>query len=499
MNLRGCLVAAIALPLLLLIFGLTATAFAGSDAVPGTPVGAAVIAPSVTAPTPTPKVVPQVTQTPRPTPTPWNQLGHSTSPSPSPTTNPMVLEWIRNDIEKAFTSDVEPTPAVATKDKQLTAQQAAEGAVEAAKASFKGMEIARLNIQKQIDSLRNAVNMAITALEMDDRYRVLVEAEEKWGETLEEELIFELEMFRMMKYTELTSDERRELISIRDMGYERFNLNIKRVNHNMEITRNQLAYAAYAQYAGIAKMQAAMAIQREALDLQLTNLEILKKKYELGAATRIEVENAELSYEKALIDIRKQQRSLTSLVTGFNRLVGENLSTSYQDFDRTKLAPPRRDDAVDAYIARALEKRSEVLLAGEEMSLAQRQAKLYDTELTNFRTLDDKQDAIQAAEEAEITYDMTVQDVEAEINAAYKQLVNLRGVTAYYESQIRTAEENFERAQKLFELGMTTAVSVDQVRMSMSQAKMQLENNLIDIWQQRQKLDIISGIGPGGL
>ena len=444
-------------------------------------------------------MVPQVTSTPRPTITPWNQLGYSATPKPEPTADPMIQEYIREDVEKASIIDIEPTPPSPSKDKKLSAQQAAGSAIDAAKPTFLSLAITRLNAQKQIDTLRNSVNMAISALEADDRYRVLIDAEELWGEKLEIELQFELEMYREMEYKELTSDERRELISIRDMGYERFNQNIRRIDYNIERTRNQLSYAAYAQYAGVAKMQAAIAIQMEALELQLKNLEILKVKYELGTASRVETENAEISYKKAEIDMRKQRRSLNSLVTSFNKLIGENLETTYQDFDRSRLTPQVRDVSVDRYLADALGKRSEILLAKEEMDLTRRQADLYETEITNYSTLDDKQEALQAAEEAEINYDAAVSEVEGEINNAYKQLVALRGVTEYYESQIKTAQENCDRAQLLYEMGMATAVSVDQAGMSLSQAKIQLENNLIDIWLQRQKMDIISSIGPGGL
>ena len=449
--------------------------------------------------TPVPSMVPQIFPTPKPAATPWNQLGHSVKPTPEPTADPMIQDYIREDVEKATEIDIEPTPPTASKDRQLSVKQAADSAIKAAKPTFLTLEISRANIQRQIDSLRNSVNMAIAALDADDRYKELIDAEELWEEKLEPELQFELEMYREAHYEELTSDQRRELISVRDMGYERFNLNIKRVDYNIEIMSNQLSYAAYAQYAGVAKMQAAIAIQQEALDLQLKNLDILRVKYNLGAATRIELENAELSYEKAKIDMRRQKRSLTSIIAGFNKLIGENLATTYQDFDRTKLTPPDKDATVNKYIADALEKRSEILLARAEMNLARRQADLYESEITKFSTLDDKQDAIQAAEEAEIDYDAVVSDVEGEIKSAYKQLVALRGVTPYYESQIQNAQENYDRMQTLYEMGMTTAVNVDQVRISLSQAKIQLENNLIDIWQQRQKLDIITSIGPGGL
>ena len=488
---RSCMGLAAILLTLIITFGFSGSAHSARSIDP-------LPSPGVTV-TPGASMVPITTPTPRPTVTPWNQLGYNATPTPQPTANPIVQQFIREDIEKASQIDVEPTPPTATKNKQLSVKQAADGAVEAAKASFLTMEITKINIQKQIDSLRDSVNMAIRALDADDRYKELIEREELWGDKLDFELQLELEMYRMIDYEELTSDQRRELISVRDMGYDRFNQNIKRVDHNIEIMRNQLIYAAQAQYAGVAKMQAAISIQQEALDLQKKNLDILKAKYDLGAAARIEMENAELSYKRALIDIQRQQRSLTSLLTSFNRLVGENLATTYSEFDRTKLEPPRRDDPADKYISGALEKRSEIILAKDEMNLALRQAELYETEITKFSTLDDKQDAQQAAEEAELDYDYIVQEVEAEINEAYKQLIMLRGVTSYYESQIKTAQENYDRMQTLYEMGMTTAVSVDQVAMSLTQARIQLENNLIDIWQQRLKLEIISGIGPGGL
>ena len=478
--------AAVTALFLIICFGFAGRAFASREIKPISAVAAE-----------TPSPVPVLTPTPRPVPTPWNQLGISLSPSPEPTSDPMIQKWIREDVEKAFVIDIMPTPATPAKNKALSLEQAADRAIETAKTSFKSLEIARLNIQKQVGSLRDSVNMAIQALEADDRYKVLAEAEDR-GDILDEELFFELEMYKAMRYKELTSDERRQLISVRDMGYERFNLNITKIDYNIEIMRNQLKFAAYAQFAGIAKMQAAVAIQQDALDLQYKNLEILRKRYELGSATRVEVENAEISYEKAKLEIGKQKRSLASLETGFNKLIGENLATTYQDFDRSKLAPSARkmDEPVEKYVARALANRSEALLAKAELSLAKRQSDLYETEITKFGTLDDKQDAAQAAEEAEITYDITVQDIEAEIKSAYKQLVALRGVTVYYESQISAAQGNYERTQKLYELGMATAVSVDQVRMSLSQAKMQLENNMIDVWQQLRKLDIICGIGP---
>ena len=472
----------------------SARLYAASEIAPLRPAEAAAAAPSGGS---TP--VPQTYSTPRPNPTPWNQLGNLVTPKPEPTSDPMLQKTIRENVEKVFTSDVKPTPAKATANKQLSVSQAAKDAVDAAYASFRTMQITRSNIEKQVEQLRTGVNMAISALDMDDRYHVLMSAEDLWGKELDLELQMELAMYRQMKYKELTLDERRDLISIRDMGYDRFHFNIRKVDYNIEIMKNQLAYAAYAQYAGIAKMQSAIDIRQKGLDLQKKNLDILKAKYDIGTATRIEYENAEFAYEKAQIEMRAQKRSLTSLVSGFNRLVGENLATTYRNFDRFSLMPAKRDKKSGDYLKSALQNRSEVLIAKEELDLASRQAKLYEIPVSHHDTLADKQEAIQAAEEAGINYDAAVQGIESEIKAAYKQLVALRGLTPYYESQTKSAKENLDRTVKLLELGMTTAAAVDQVYMTVTQAQMQLDNNKTDIWLQQKKMEIICGIGPGGL
>jgi hypothetical protein len=422
-----------------------------------------------------------------------------TSPTPSPTAKPTVQGSIREGVASADATDIEPTPPKASKDLALDPAEAAERAIAAAKASFRGLDISKLNAQKQIDTLRSSVNMAITALEADNRYKTLKAEEELWGEKLEPELRFELKAYQNRGYKELTSDERRQLINARDLGYEQFNSNLKRIDYTTETTKHTLTYGAYAQFAGIAKLQSAVSLQQEALELQRQSLEILNKKFELGAAARVEVSSAEIAYEKAQIDLRKTQRSLTSLVTGFNKLLGENLETTYQEFDRKKIMPKAKDDPVEKYLERALTERSEILLAASAKSLAERQAALYETEITKLTTLDDKREAIQTAEEAAIDYDAAVLAVESGIRDAYKQLRALRSTVANSERQVQTAQDNYDRAQKIYELGMSTTATVDQARVALTQAKMTLENSKIDVWLQQQKLEIISGIGPGSL
>ena len=94
---------------------------------------------------------------------------------------------------------------------------------------------------------------------------------------------------------------------------------------------------------------------------------------------------------------------------------------------------------------------------------------------------------------------MLFRSVESSIRSAYKQLQSLRGVIAYNQSQVKSAQTTYERTQKMFELGMTTQTTVESANIALLQAKMQLENSRIDIWLQERKMDIICGIGPGNL
>jgi outer membrane protein TolC len=347
-------------------------------------------------------------------------------------------------------------------------------------------------------SLRNGVSAAIQALQADDRYKELKDEEEKYGDHMEPLLRFELDAYISMGYKELNADQRKDLAASRDLGYEQYNFNLTRIDYNIEILKNSQKYMAYAQYAGVAKLQSAAALQQEAMDVQKTALDTLKKKYELGAAARAEVDSAEIAFEKAALELNRTKRTLQSTVTSLNKLLGENLETTYQDFDRTKLAPGKRSRSLETYLNRALAERSEILIAAENKKVAAQQASYYDNPYT-LQSVDEGKEKAQSAEEAAIEYDSAAQSVEDGIRSAYKQLQSLRGVIAYNESQVESAQKNHDRTQKLYDLGTVAKSGVDATSTALTQAKIQLENSLIDVWLQERKLEIISGIGPGGL
>jgi outer membrane protein TolC len=286
---------------------------------------------------------------------------------------------------------------------------------------------------------------------------------------------------------------------VRDQGVDSFNHNISRFNYMIETTKRGTVYAAYAQYAGIAKLQAAIALSQDALDNQAAELEKAKKKYELGLVSRMEVENSEAAYQKSTLSHNKTKRQCQSLVTSFNGLLGQNLETTYADFDLSPLIARNRVHALSYYLDSALAKRSEILLSKESLRLAERQFELFDDKPYMFSSIDDKREAEQAMDDARIDYDIALMDVEFEIREAYKQNQAMRGKLQYCEEQVAAAEQNLERMQKLFELGTALQSSVDAVRVSVTQAKIQLANAKIDIWLQDRKLDTICGVGPGGL
>ena len=453
---------------------------------------------AVPTPTPTPKPVPQITATPRPTPTPVNQI-HNPTPTPSPTSDPMTLDYVREGVERVKIEDVTPTPAKASKNISLKLKDAVEKSIEAAKPSIRLMEISKSNAQKQVVSLRSNVNMAITAMETDNRYKELKDEEDKYGDNMEPMLRFELDMYESMEYEELNNDDRRTLSTVRDLGFDQLNFNLRRIDYNIEITKKSLEYAAYAQYAGIAKMQAALELQEEALAVQKKNLDILEKKYSLGLVAKTEVDSAKISYDKAILELQRSNRSLTILLSSFNKSIGENLGTTYAKLDRSGLVPKNVLGKLNAYLERALQERSEILIAAENKRLAVKETEYYNEDPYRFESLYAKEDADLSAEEASIEYDSTVQTVESGVRSAYKQLQSLRGGIAYYQSQVKSAQNTYDRVQKTYELGMSAQTAVESANMALMQAKMQLENSKIDIWLQEKKMDIICGIGPGNL
>jgi outer membrane protein TolC len=474
--------------------GLAALALAPWLAGPAHAAGAA--APG---PTPAPTPVPQISAGRTPAPTRSEQVSFPT-PTPTPTANPMLQEIIRQGVESADIEGVRPTPARATKDKAMSLKEAVGMAQEAAAASKGTLELNKLNAQRQVTALNSGVNAAIQALATDDRYKELKKEFETYDVMMDEALAAELAMYEGRGYKELNSDERRQLAATRDYGHIQLNMNIAQLDNSAAILDNSQAYMAYAQYSGVAKLQSAIALQQEALDLQKANLDMLRKQYELGAAARVDVEKAEISYEKAGISLNQTKRTLTSTLTSLNKLIGENLGTTYSDFDREQLRPAKATPRLQAYLDDALAQRSEILVAEKNKELTKGQSDLYeDDKPYKLQTVDAQKESALTSEEAAINYDLALANVESEIRAAYKQLLSLRAQIAYNESQVSSAQRSYERISKQRELGFTTQASLDAAGMSVTQAKIQLENSRIDVWLQERKLDVISGIGPGGL
>jgi hypothetical protein len=445
--------------------------------------------------TPVPQTYTHAMQTPAPAPV---EAVAVPTPTPTPTAPPMLQELIREGVESASV-EISPTPPRATENAALSLKDAVGMAQSAAQASVGALELAKLNTQRQAASLNSSASTAAKALETDDRYKLLIKEEKTYGDNMAMDLRMELDAYKQMEYKELNNDERRQLASARDYGLTQLNIGIAQIEHNIAILDNAQAYSAYAAYSGVAKLQSAIALQQEALDLQKSSLDALNKRYELGAASKAEADSAGISYEKAAISLGQTKRSLLSALVSLNKLVGENLATTYEDFDRSQLRPAKATPRLQDYLDGALSKRSEILLAARNKDLAEGQAGLFSEAPYKPESVHAGQESALSAEESAIAYDIAVSNVEAEIRAAHKQLLALRGQISYSESQVAIAQSALERAQKQRDLGLATQLSVDSAAMSVAQAKIQLENSTIDVWLQERKLEIISGIGPGNL
>ncbi|MCL2163460.1 MAG: TolC family protein [Oscillospiraceae bacterium] len=459
--------------------------------------------------------VPQVFATPRPTQTQVTIV--IPAATPTPTSDPMLQDYVREGVDKVSITDIKPTPGIPSYNVKLSVEKAVEKALEASKPSIRTLEISKSNALKQITSVRSGVNMAIKALDNDDRYLELKAYDEVWGgdkdskgnyivtaegaivhDKLDPDLRMELSIYQAMDYEELWYDDRLALEVTRDLSYDRFNLNIMQIEHNQEIQKKSIEYGVYAQYAGIAQLQSSLVLQRKSLKNTENTLETAKKRYELGDISKAEFDKAQIAYDKAVLEIASSERSLKSQVTSFNKTLGENLNTTYSDFDISLLAPKASNRSINYYLDKATSARSEVILAAERKRLAEAEAEYYKAVYKSERTFE-RYEKIQAADEAVLEYELAVNAVESDVRSAYKQLLALRGSSPYYQRQVEITQDSYERTQTMYELGMVTLSAVDAAALQVNQAELQLLNNRISIWTQQKLLETICGIGPGNL
>jgi hypothetical protein len=411
----------------------------------------------------------------------------------------MLQEIIREGVEKASIAEPKPTPPKASKNVSLSLKDAVALAQAAAEPNQATLALSKLNAQRQAVALNSGVSSATKALETDDRYKLLKKEEKTYGDNMALDLRMELDAYEGMGYKELNNDERRQLASTRDYALIQLNTGVMQIEHNMLILDNAQAYSAYSAYSGVAKLQSAIALQQEANALQEASLAALRKRYELGAASKSELDAAELALEKAVLSLGQTKRSLTSLLATLNNLIGENLATTYADFDRAQLSPAKATPRLQDYLDKGLSQRSDILLAARSKEVAGGEAGLFSEAPYKPSSVDAGREAVQSADEASLSYDTALVTAESSIRAAYKQLLSLRGLISYNESQVESAQSVHDRIAKQRDLGLATQLSVDSAAMAITQAKIQLENSRIDVWLQERKLDTICSIGPSNL
>ena len=238
-------------------------------------------------------------------------------------------------------------------------------------------------------------------------------------------------------------------------------------NHQADI--NSIEATTYQLYYGILQAEDNVAASKAALKVQEQKTANTKKKYDVGMASKIEVQQAEMNLLNAQSTLIQAENTLESAELNFKMLLNIDYKTDLiltTPIKKTKVEIPTQANAISTMLSK-------------NMTL-----KYYDYlyDLTG-KTVDmysagsaDRAKAVAAHSQTLVASNQTYSSLRANMISAYSELPLLEKNIESMESTVALAEKGYEVAMIQFTRGMITQADLDNAELSLMQANLGLTN-----------------------
>ena len=239
------------------------------------------------------------------------------------------------------------------------------------------------------------------------------------------------------------------------------------IDNNYQADMNKIQQTTEQMYFGILQAQANVEVCEETLNSEKNTLELLKTKYQLGAASLIEVQSQENNVASAQDSLVQAKNSLQSAQSSLLMLMGMdsglnlNLTTEL-DIERNDL--PSLREAEIYMLQNSLELKYYEYLS--ELTEIQFNSIRSSTNTSSSKYL-----------KAKVAYDQATAGIQQmktnkinSLQTAYEEIPTLESQISRYDSTIRLAEQSLELAKTRYEIGMGTLADIESAQLAVTQA-----------------------------
>lgn len=260
---------------------------------------------------------------------------------------------------------------------------------------------------------------------------------------------------------------------------------------NNQARVNAMKQQTFQKYYTIRNTETQVQIAKDSLQLKKNFLETTKRKYQVGAASKSEVDNAEKEVKNAETQFEATENNLKQLKLNFNSYLGYDIAQEVvltDDIQEIELPKITLTDA----IALALKNRNEVKEAAYSVKISQlnfNSYKAYPTSSSKYIN------ARTQLLNAEIANENKPTDIELDIRTKYDSMMDAYNSVQTGKSTLKSAEDTVNTTARKYKLGMVTSSEVQQAQLALNNAKLSQANALLSYKLAVENYNLSMGVG----
>ncbi len=264
------------------------------------------------------------------------------------------------------------------------------------------------------------------------------------------------------------------------------------IDNNYQADMNKIEQTTNQLYYGLLQAKENVTACEEALTSEKNTLELIKKKYELGAASSVEVQVQENAVDTAQDSLNQAKNTVESTEANFIMLMDLDSDTELTlvtELEKVTADLPSIADAIDSMLKNNLELKYYDYLT--EVTEIQINSLRYTTS-KNSSTY---KEAENAYDQAQMAIKQMTENKKTSLRTAYEELAALESQISKFESTISLTETSLNLAKDKYDLGMGTLSEIESAQLTLTQAKQGLTNAIVAYNQAVANIQFDIGVG----
>lgn len=271
---------------------------------------------------------------------------------------------------------------------------------------------------------------------------------------------------------------------------------VENLRTQRKLFKSSLAVGIRELFNSIMELHNELKLQMELYDIMVAQNEQMSKKFDAGLLSEFDRYSSDISLEMQKRRVNILTRNIDNLEMSFKSQIGVPLTQKITLTTGNDKLAVALYSSYSSYLRRALENRSEILIAKMNISVRERELETTKEYLKNDK-LTEVIDAQIAFDEMNTELDNAINAVTVDITNGYKDVVSKHNSIRLAISNNNNALKQYNNAEQLYQKGLISHMDFLNYKSALNQAKIDYINAVYQYNNAVNKLDSASGIGPG--